>query len=328
MNYNKEALFTVWYQAIIKSLMQPAQRMLDGQPKQRGQGDGTTALIKIIPLVIIALSLASVTNMASRAYSHHASNSSYAIGFGLAVMVPVIVFTALRLQNGWASGLAWFFAIVFAFASGSIQFQIYNAGQPITFDTLFSVGVNLEALAFGFGVPFAECVLAGLEGLLIWQIETKERRDAAQAKTAEVERNQQDEAKAKAEAVEVERKERERQEWQAEQERKRQEWQAEQDRIAAEHAQKLELQRLKVVNKTVNGTVNKPHKTADSTPVDTVNSGEIDARKLLEFYRENPASSLRKTGAAFGVSHTQISKVLKRLEGEGLVSVNGVVKVL
>lgn len=95
----------------------------------------------------------------------------------------------------------------------------------------------------------------------------------------------------------------------------------------AEHAQKLELQRMKSVNRAVNGVVNTPPETPGNTPVDTVNTGEIDTQKLLEFYRENPASSLRKTGTAFGVSHTQISKVLKRLEGEGLVSVNGVVKV-
>lgn len=84
---------------------------------------------------------------------------------------------------------------------------------------------------------------------------------------------------------------------------------------------------MKSVNRAVNGVVNTPPETPGNTPVDTVNTGEIDTQKLLEFYRENPASSLRKTGTAFGVSHTQISKVLKRLEGEGLVSVNGVVKV-
>lgn len=109
---------------------------------------------------------------------------------------------------------------------------------------------------------------------------------------------------------------------------KRRKAELELEKEKASHALKLELQREKAVNKTVNGTVNSQPKQPQNTPDDSVNNGEIDTDKLLEFYTQNPASSLRKTGAQFGVSHTQISKVLKRLESEGRVTVNGVVKVM
>ncbi|TXH52435.1 MAG: hypothetical protein E6Q97_15930 [Desulfurellales bacterium] len=304
--YNKTALKELWHQAIIKSLMAPAQRLLDGEPKRRRSGDGTTTLIKIIPLVIVSLSLASVTNMASRAWEHHASYSSYAIGLGLAIMVPVIVFTALRLDSRLAKGFAWLCAVLFAFASGSIQFQIYNAGQPITIDTLFSVGVNLEALAFGFGVPFAECVLAGLEGLLVWQIESKERHEATQAKAAELEHSREAEAQAKASQEAAERKERERMEWQAEQDRKRQEWQAEQDRIAAEHAQRLELERQKAEAK-LHKSMHKPAQNDAQESNSTTGRTTPDMQNIVHLSKQEQAKHLHSEG----FSNTEIAKLLE-----------------
>lgn len=327
--YNKSALIDLWRQAIIKSLMAPAQRLLDGQTPRRQTGDGTTTLIKIIPLVIISLSLASVTNMASRAWSHHASYSSYAIGLGLAIMVPVIVFTALRLQSGWASGAAWWFAIVFAFASGSIQFQIYNTGQPITLDSLFSFGVDLEALAFGFGVPFAECVLAALEGLLVWQIEAKGQRDAQQSARDEAERVEREQVAAKAAQDEAEQKERVRLEWQAEQERKRAEWQAEQERKAAEHAQRLELQRQKAVakqEKPVAKSVAKPVAGEDNTPAQS-ESATLSATErrnvLIRLLDEFGDIGDTEFGNKLNVDRTTIFRDFQKLQRDNRVHQNG-----
>lgn len=317
ISYTGSELRSTWKQALIKLLMQPAQRILTGEPAKRRVNDGTTVLTKIIPLAIIALSLASVTNMAARAYSHHASNSSYAIGLGLAVMVPMIVFAALRLKNGWARMFAWICALTFAFFSGSIQFQIYNEGKPITIDSLFSFSVNLEALAFGFGVPLAECVLAALEGLLVWQIETKADTDAAQVQAAEQERIQQDEARARAERAEAERREierqerearaeRERMEWQAKQERERMEWQAEQDRLAAEHAQKLELQREKEQVRL--------HKTAQSTAQRSAQKGTSttgrttpDMQHIVHLSKPEQAKHLHNEG----FTNSEIARLLR-----------------
>lgn len=324
-----EKLKQAWSQAVIKLLMLPANAILgNGESKEK---DGDSFLIRTIPLAIITLSLASITNMASRAYDHHHDYSSYATGLGLAILVPIIVYAALRVKSRAGQGFAWVSAIAFAFASGSIQFQIYNAGQPLTFNTLMSAGVNLEALSFGYGVPFAECVLAVLEGILIWQHEAK-RTQAAQAVEEEAKR-QADEVKRQAEEAQAkaERKRREDEAWEAEQKRQQAEWQAEQDRKAAAHAQALELQRLKAEAKLstpVNKTVNVDKKQPVTTPDDSVNDSEIDIDKLLEFYSQNPKSSLRNTGKQFGISHTQVSKILKRLESEQRVHVNGSVQVL
>lgn len=329
MIFSMEQLKKAWAQAAIKLLMSPANAILgNGDSEEK---DGDTFLIRTIPIAIVTLSLASITNMASRAYDHHHDYSSYATGLGLAILVPIIVYAALRVKSKVGQAFAWFSAIAFAFASGSIQFQIYNAGQPLTLATLMSTGVNLEALSFGYGVPFAECVLAVLEGILIWQHEAK-RTQAAQAVEDEAKR-QAEEAKRQAEDAQAkaERKRREDEAWQAEQDRKQAEWQAEQDRKSADHAQALELQRLKAEAKLstpVNKTVNVDKKQPVNTPDDSVNGGEIDIEKLLEFYRQNPKSSLRNTGSQFGISHTQVSKVLKRLASEQRVHVNGTVQVL
>lgn len=93
--------------------------------------------------------------------------------------------------------------------------------------------------------------------------------------------------------------------------------------LQAEHERRLELKAAKAVNKPAVNSVNEPV----NTPVDSVNSSEFDTEKLLEFYRDNPVASLRKAGAAMGVSHTMISKTLKALESEGRVHVNGKVEV-
>ena len=329
MILSRDQLKKAWSQAAIKLLMSPANAILgNGEKKEK---DGDTFLIRTIPIAIITLSLASITNMASRAYDHHHDYSSYATGLGLAILVPIIVYAALRVKSKAGQAFAWFSAIAFAFASGSIQFQIYNAGQPLTLATLMSTGVNLEALSFGYGVPFAECVLAVLEGILIWQYEAK-RIHATQAAENETKRQAEEEKRqAEDNHIKAEQKRREDEAWHAEQNRKQAEWQAEQNRKAAEHTQALELQRLKAESKLstpVNKTVNVDKNPPVTTPDDSVNGGEIDIEKLLEFYRQNPKSSLRNTGNQFGISHTQVSKVLKRLASEQRVHVNGTVQVL
>jgi hypothetical protein len=295
---------------------------LDGKTKRTEKN----WLTFLITLMILVLSAASITNLSDRAYHHHGNYSAYMAGFGLAALVPLAVICAVYVDvSGWTKAGIWTIASIFAVISAAIQVNIY-APTGLALDT-----GSLEAIAFGAGIPLAEILLATLDGILIQHFGRKTQAVKVEEKQAQAEI----EAKAKADREEAEQKERERMEWQADQERKRQAWQAEQERVAAEHAQRLELQRQKEeaklhksVNQSVNSAVNKPSKMTDDTPVDSVNSAEVDTEKLLDFYKNNPASSLRKTGAAFGVSHTQIGKILKRMESDGLVSVNGVVKVL
>lgn len=319
MNLSREQLKQAWSQAIIKLLMLPANAILgNGESKEK---DGDSFLIRTIPLAIITLSLASITNMASRAYDHHHDYSSYATGLGLAILVPIIVYAALRVKSSAGQAFAWVSAIAFAFASGSIQFQIYNAGQPLTFSTLMSAGVNLEALSFGYGVPFAECVLAVLEGILIWQHEAK-RTQAAQAVEDEAKR-QAEEAKRQAEEaqVKVERKRREDEAWRAEQERKQAEWQAEQDRKAADHAQALELQRLKAEAKLHKPMHNDAQSVVqNSTP--TTGRTENDAQPPVQNDRKKQAKQLHSEGFSIaeisrltGAHRNSISAWVKETNG-------------
>lgn len=327
MNLSREQLKQAWSQAVIKLLMLPANAILgNGESKEK---DGDTFLIRTIPIAIITLSLASITNMASRAYDHHHDYSSYATGLGLAILVPIIVYAALRVKSNAGQAFAWVSAIAFAFASGSIQFQIYNAGQPLTFSTLMSAGVNLEALSFGYGVPFAECVLAVLEGILIWQHEAK-RTQAAQAVEEEAKRQaEEDKRQAEEERIKAERKRREDEAWQAEQDRKQAEWQAEQDRKAADHAQALELQRLKAESR-LSKVSNLMSKTSNNTPVGQqkvdIEKGTMD--DMLDIYRNEPDATQRSVAKRLGRSPQTINNWLKELEADNKVTVNGVVKVL
>ena len=114
-------------------------------------------------------------------------------------------------------------------------------------------------------------------------------------------------------------------------------WQLEQDAKQAEHDRKLEFLRekaLQSVSRPVSRPVS-PLQNGESVtpvfqplqPVADTKSDDIDTDLLLQYYSENPKSSLRKAGEKFGVTHTRIKRALEKLESEGRVHVNGKVEV-
>lgn len=293
---------------------------LDGKTKRKEKNWITV----LITLLILVLSAASITNLSDRAYHHHANFSAYLAGFGLAALVPIAVICAVYLDvTNRAKAAIWIIATVFGVISASIQVQIY-APSGLALDSQ-----SLEALAFGAGIPLAEILLATLDGILIQHFACKAQTVKAEEKQAEIDAN----ARVKANQAEDERKERERLEWQAEQERKRQAWQAEQDRITAEHALKLELQRLKQMSKTVSNGVSKSVQRSDNTPDGRDEQQEMDAGKgtvddMLDIYRKEPDATQRSVAKRLKRSPQTIGNWLKELAEEKRVEVNGVVKVL
>lgn len=135
----------------------------------RSEGKGFA--IKAIPFVIMFLSVASIANLAGRAYIHHENFSAYMTGAGIAVLVPIAVIAAMIVEGRWAWAF-WAMAVVFAAISGTIQYNIYllpNSG---------AMGIA-EAIAFGYGVPLSEVMLAIMEARLVIQHVNKKKAEAA-----------------------------------------------------------------------------------------------------------------------------------------------------
>lgn len=138
--------------------------------EKRSEGKGL--VVKAIPFVIMLLSLASITNLAGRAYVHHGDYSAYATGAGIAVLVPVAVIAAMLIEGVWAY-IFWGMAFVFAAVSGTIQYNIYlmpGAG---------AMGIA-EAIAFGYGVPVSEVMLAIMETRLVLQYDKRKKAEKAE----------------------------------------------------------------------------------------------------------------------------------------------------
>lgn len=209
-------------------------------------------LTVLIVILIAFLSTASVTNLFTRAEFHHPGLSAYATGAGLALLVPLSIFFAVYVPLGrWGRVGAWAISLIFAGMSAAIQYKIYAPGVN---------QVSLEAIAFGAGIPVAECLLAVLEGILINYL----AREAARKVVLAEEQRQAELARIQAEAAAIERKaeaERQRREVEAqavalaEKQRRVAEVEAqalaEQKRIEAEHqaaqlAFQLEAQRQKL----------------------------------------------------------------------------------
>lgn len=100
-------------------------------------------------------------------------------------------------------------------------------------------------------------------------------------------------------------------------------------RLALERAQaeqKMEIERQRADAK-LSTKLSTPVKSVDKNespttsvkPVDGVNVDTI----ILDFYRDNPHGSLRKAGAAAGISHTAVSNKLEDFEARGIVHRNG-----
>lgn len=137
--------------------------------------------------------------------------------------------------------------------------------------------------------------------------------------------DQQAETMAKADNKTAAERERQDAQFQLDLDIKRKEAEQQMAMRAAEHAQKLELERRKVETK-LSTRVATVDNGVDSQAVATTGNTEVDSEKvdkLKAFYVLQPKASLRKAAAEVGLSHTGVSKILDRLESDGVIHRNG-----
>lgn len=325
---NTTTLKQAWTQVLYKLAMVVPNAILGGEQKKHEHRD---TVAKLIPFLIIVLSAASITNLSTRAYAHHAGFSSYLVGAGLAALVPLAVFVAIKIEGGWYKAAVWIIASIFAFISAAIQYQVY---LPNTVPTMDQV---LEALAFGAGVPAAECLLAAMEAFLLRQ---GDKHDETMA-LAEIEATRQAQATAEmqrqAEQVEVERRAQQAAD-RAHAERLREiELQAHADKLTQdaelERAEKLAQIRIKeaaaaakVASKASSKSAsNLDGKPASNTPMKVVKMDADDSEisAILDAYKQNPFASLASVGKMVGRSKQTIANRLKDLEEAKVIHKNG-----
>ncbi len=295
---------------------------------ERGEGKGFA--VKAIPLVIMFLSVASIANLSSRAWEHHANFSSYMTGAGIAVLVPIAVIAAMIVEGRWAWGF-WAMAVVFAMVSGTIQYNIYLLpGSGF-------MGIA-EAVAFGYGVPLSEVMLAIMEARLVIQFERKRVAEAAaqlaEAKAAKL----AEEAKAEAEhqrivaeqraeadrqrqaAIDAENREFERQRKQAELEAYRIELQqkAELDRERA--MADLRIKEQKAAAK-VSETVSKNNVSVVATPEAKVSETDSETieKLIVRFLKAKPGAKLDDIAAHVDTTKGNVSKKITSLVDMGVL---------
>lgn len=323
-----------WEKAAIKLLMALPNRIVNGAPSKPKTHKDT--ITRMIPALIMVLSAASITNLSTRAYSHHANPSSYLVGAGLAVLVPVAVFVALKIDDKYKVGV-WVIAVIFAVISAAIQIQVYMPAV-ITWERWDQVA---EAIAFGAGVPTAECLLAAMEAFLLAQGQRNEQADKQAQVDAEKQRLADEQARQTAEL--------ERQRQQAEAERQaefeRRKKEIELQNYAAQLAQeaelkrmeaeaKIEAERLKLEAKLQQKNVAKSVANGKSeTVARNTNTPESNSKKpsaatlrrneLLKLLQQHGDIGDTAFGEKLNADRTTIYRDLKAMEKAGLVHVNG-----
>lgn len=275
--------------------------------REKQQAKRNHPLTILIILLIMMLSAASVTNLYTRADSHHAGVSAYATGAGLALLVPIAIFFAVYVPLGskWGKGGVWAIALIFASISAAIQYNIYAPKDG---------KISLEAIAFGAGIPVAECLLAVLEGILInylaRQAEAQEQAiiaqteaEANQIKATEQAQRDRDEVarKANEQAKALEAQQAEQFAFEMEAKRKRLELE-------------LELERKKMEAKL---------KINDSKMIQRESKSESDESRLIKFYRLNPHESQRSAAAELGLSQSKVNRIVNQLKADKVIHVNG-----
>lgn len=305
-------LFSDWNKAIIKILaIAPNAILGDEKPKTKAHTDLIT---RLIPALIVVLSAASITNLSTRAYSHHANWSSYLVGTGLAALVPLAVFVAIKIEGNGYKSVVWIIASVFAFISAAIQYQVYlpTVGIP-RLDQVF------EASAFGAGVPVAECLLAAMEAFILSQLARK--ANETQAAEADKQKQSTDDERKRQQEVQV----------QANEQRKRdielaayaaqltQEAEAKRLELQA----KLDIERMKAEAKLQRVSVEKPTKKRDSKVIQPSDSPDNIESKIITYYRMNPLASQRKAAGDLVLSQAKVNRLLADLESRKVIHRNG-----
>lgn len=289
---------------------------------QRTEGKGFA--VKAIPFVIVFLSVASIANLSSRAWEHHANFSSYMTGAGIAILVPIAVLAAMLVQGQWAYGF-WAMAVLFAAISGTIQYNIYllpNSGF---------MGIA-EAIAFGYGVPLSEVMLAIMEARLIVQADQRKAEkqaalESAQRQADDIEQRRQQAAleRRKRDEIEAENREFERQRKLAELEAYK--LKLEQDaEIRREKAlASLRIKEQKLVAKSV--ALQQPTTSA----TDDMQQNATDLQQLDATSRVNTLYRLLQDGdkgqthyaSLFGVNRSTINRDYAKLTKQGKIYKNG-----
>lgn len=351
MQHTPEDLKATWKRAVIKVAMWPAQIILR-DPKAATDDDDqdidtVKLLAKIIPLFVIGLSAASISNLSVRAYEHHKNPSSYVTGFGLATLVPVAVFAALRIKNWSMKIFAWVVAALFAAISGMIQYNVY-----LPADTNQAGVFVWEAIAFGYGVPVAECLLAMIEGVLVWQIEQdrvaraadEERRRADEEererrrKTEDEDHERERQAKAAADLRQQQDEEEERQRRQRQQEmddayqRELNAIRLDDERRKREVAYQAKLRKISVTSdgdrprnaKASTGATSAGVHTGESLDSDTQSNTEQQDAMLRQSYILSLLGAGKKIspkaiGDRFGVTRQTIYRDLEALQQNGKI---------
>lgn len=295
---------------------------------ERSEGKGFA--VKAIPFVIMFLSVASIANLSSRAWEHHANFSSYMTGAGIAVLVPIAVIAAMIVEGRWAWAF-WVMAVVFAGISGTIQYNIYLLPDS------GAMGIA-EAVAFGYGVPLSEVMLAIMEARLVIQFERKQVAEAA-AKLAEAKAAKlAEEAKAEAEHQRIiaeQRAEVERQRQAAidaeNREFERQRKQAELEAYRIELQQKAELEReramadLRIKEQKaaakVSETVSKNNVSVVATPEAKVSETDSETieKLIVRFLKAKPGAKLDDIAAHVDTTKGNVSKKITSLVDMGVL---------
>jgi len=234
------------------------------------------------------------------------------------------------VEGRWAWGF-WAMAVVFAMVSGTIQYNIYLLpGSGF-------MGIA-EAVAFGYGVPLSEVMLAIMEARLVIQFERKRVAEAAaqlaEAKAAKL----AEEAKAEAEhqrivaeqlaeadrqrqaAIDAENREFERQRKQAELEAYRIELQqkAELDRERA--MADLRIKEQKAAAK-VSETVSKNNVSVVATPEAKVSETDSETieKLIVRFLKAKPGAKLDDIAAHVDTTKGNVSKKITSLVEMGVL---------
>lgn len=295
---------------------------------ERSEGKGFA--VKAIPFVIMFLSVASIANLSSRAFEHHANFSSYMTGAGIAVLVPIAVIAAMIVEGRWAWAF-WVMAVVFAAISGTIQYNIYllpNSG---------TMGIA-EAVAFGYGVPLSEVMLAIMEARLVLQFAQRKAAEAAKseaeskaAKLAEAAKSEAERLRLIAEQEAAEARQRQAQIDAENREFDRQRRQAKLEAYRIELQQKAELDReraladLRIKEQKalakVSETVSKNNVSVVATPVNSFQETDSETieKLIVRFLKAQPGAKLDDIAAHFDTTKGNVSKKITSLVEMGVL---------
>jgi membrane protein involved in colicin uptake len=203
--------------------------------------------------------------------------------------------------------------------SAAIQIQVYMP-TIIAWDRWDQVA---EAIAFGAGVPTAECLLAAMEAFLLAQISRLEQADL-QAKTdAEKQQLADEQARQTAEL------ERQRQQVESNQqaEFERQKRAIDLEIYAAQQQQQLEIQRLEAQAKLEAQRAQLEARLKRDSKVIQPESKSIQSpdseSRLIQYYRLNPRASQRKAAQETGISQSSVNRILSELESSKVIHRNG-----